>query len=459
MKIAILTTGSFIADGVGGIHTMIDNTHNWLIRNGHKSKVFNYCPKIPKRITKKTLEKPSKVNYEYTSYDMNMASQMVDEINTYDAVLFIKEAYMSGGFTFESLNALYHKIWKKITIKKIFWQQNGLPRSLDKMPYSWGMVNEADTILYFATESDYINDIVAKLPGKKERVKKFIVGMDFSQFDGINRENLDRENKIIFVGRPVSIKEPYRLLEMAPLLQEAGIKSEMHGIDNSMAGLNYVLNRENAIDHVRAKGQKEGITDVYGPYERKEAFEFLQKSLFGCSFFNYRKKKEHAAYYGDRMEYAMMEIIACGCIPVFDRHWGENCRTKEGVRYIDIPNFAIFSKFDDHEATVKEMIKVMNDKELQNKIRKTSYEVTKKENDINRVMADLLEIIENTTKDENKFKTERELVEYVTKDSELAEKFEKVMNEGYLMHMGPSSLMKGRVCSLPERTNKKLIEH
>lgn len=456
MKIAILTTGPFYADGIGGVETIISIMDKWFDKNKIESKVFNFCPSIPKRKKKDFKEI---VDYKYESFDMTLAEEKAKEIDEYDAVIFLKEAYMSGGFTFESLNTFYHKLWKKINTKKILWQHNGLPRSLNKMPYLWGMVNEADVVLFYALESDYIKNIVEALPSKKNRIHKFIVGMDFEEFDNFrNEENfLKRENKVVFLGRPVSIKEPQRLLAMAPYLQERGIASEMHGIDSSMAALNYVLTRPNCIDNVRKNGQKEGITNVYGSYERKEGLEILKNSLFGCSFFNYRKGD--SSFYGDRMEYTMQEIIACGCIPIFDRHWAENCKTVDGTRYVDIPNFAILSDPDKLEETAEEMRKVAADPELQRKYRETSYKVLKENNDINILMNRLLNVIENTTKDEDKFKSEKDLVEFVTENKEQAELFERVMNEGFLMHMAPSSLLKGKVCSLPNRTNKRLIEH
>ena len=456
MRIAILTTGPFYADGIGGVETIISTMDKWFKKNGVESKVFNFCPSIPKRKKKDFKEI---VDYKYESFDMTLAEEKVKEIDEYDAVVFVKEAYCSGGFNEINLNAFYHNLWKKINTKKIMWQHNGLSRSLNKMPYSWGMLNEADAILFYALESEYIKSMVNVLPSKKNRVHKFIVGMDFTEFDEFRKDGKDfaRENKVVFLGRPVSIKEPQRLLAMAPYLRERGIASEMHGIDSSMAALNYVLTRENCIDHVRKNGQKEGITHVYGPYERKDGLEILKHSLFGCSFFNYRKKD--ADFYGDRMEYTMQEIIACGCIPIFDRHWAENCKTIDGTRYSDIPYFAILSDPDKLEETAIEMEKVAANPELQEKYRETSYRILKENNDINILMERLLNVIETTEKDIEKFKSEKDLVEFVTGNKEQAELFERVMNEGFLMHMAPSSLLKGKVCSLPNRTNKRLIEH
>lgn len=458
MRLAILTTGPAVANGIGGIETIIGTMYKWLLKNNKEVKVFNYCPAIPKP-SKRRKEVKEIVEYEYQSFDMNMTEDIVAEMNQYDAVLFLKEAYCSGGFNSENLNVLYHNVWKKIKTKRILWQHNGLPRSLNKMPYLWGMVNEADAILFFATESRYIKEVVYALPSKLKRVHKFIVGMDFEEFDEFrhSKDFLNRENKVVYLGRPVSIKEPQRLLAMAPYLEKRGIASEMHGIDSSMAALNYVLTRPNAIDNVRKNGQKEGITNVYGPYERKDGLEILKRSLFGCSFFNYRKKDSD--YYGDRMEYTMQEIIACGCIPVFDRHWAENCRTIDGRKYSEIPYFAILSDPDNLEETAEEMKKVAENPKLQEKYRETGYKILKENNDINVLMERLLKVIEETTIDVYNFDSEKDLVEYVTGNSKLAQQFENYMNEGYLMHMAPSSLLNGKVCSLPNRTNKKLIEH
>lgn len=456
MKIAILTTGPFYANGIGGVETMITLKYNWLKRNNHEVKVFNYCPSIPKRKKKDFVEV---VKYEYESYDKTLAKELVEELDKFDAVIFEKEATVQCGFTFDMLNVLYHDVWKKISTKKFLWQHNGLAKSLNKYPYVLGFINEADGIIHLSPESEYVQEMVLKLPSKQNRSFRSTVFTDFSEFDDMEK-NQERENKIVYLGRPVSIKEPYRLLNMAPYLKARGIESEIHGADSSMAGLNYVLTRENAIDCVRKNGKTDGITKCYGPYKREDGLEILRNSMFGCNFFNYRKKG--VGTYGDRLECTMHEIICCGAIPVFDKHFAENCKTfftKE--RYIDIPHFAIWSEPTEEgfEETAKEMEMIMKDKALQQKYRENAYKILKENFDINVHMPLLLDFISNTSKDTEKFKSEKDLVEFVTGNKEQAELFERVMNEGFLMHMAPSSLLKGKVCSLPNRTNKRLIEH
>lgn len=455
-KIAMLTTGPYVANGIGGIETMITAKYNWLLKNGYEVGVFNYCPAIPKR--KKEVQEI--VTYKYKSYDWTMAAELVAEIDKFDAVIFEKEATVQCGFNFHNLNILYHEIWKKISTKKFLWQHNGLARSLNKFPYVLGFINEADGIIHLSPESEYVQDMVLKFPNKQDRCFRSTVFTDFSEFENIDRNGFERKNRLVYIGRPVSIKEPYRLLDMAPYLKEKGIDSEIHGADSSMAGLNYVLTRPNAIDCVRKNGKQDGITKCYGPYKREDGLDLLKHSLFGCNFFNYRKKG--IGTYGDRLECTMHEIICCGAIPVFDKHFAENCKTFfTKQRYIDIPNFAVWSDPtpEGFEKTSSELAEIANNPELQAKYRETGYKILKENFDINIHMPLLLEFMEKTTKDNTKFKSEREIVEYFSQSKEYGELFEKTMNEGYLMHMSPSTVCKKIVCSLPERTNRKFIEH
>jgi glycosyltransferase involved in cell wall biosynthesis len=404
---------------------------------------------------------------DFISFEKDDIGNIVKELNQYDIVMF--HSYPAKKFPNESIKAFYEDLIKNINCIKVGFMHEINKTNVDKIPFLVGIMNQMDLIYNFSQKTWFSQNISKLLPSKDlgERVCKFSMLFDFDELkkyrDKISLN--DKEKKLMYIGRWTTMKDPRRLLEMAPILynKDSNFKLELCGLERSIGAYHDIFKQDNCLDKTRKKDPDEipeNAVPVYGPYKYEEGMEKLANSLFGCSFYRLPRTPEN---YGDRMEYTQIEIIAAGSIPVFDKHWGENNYIKDGQRFIDIPYSAIYSDKEDLEGTVNKLIEVANDKELQEKYRKKSYEIAKQQFDINIVLPEILNHILEKGIDKNKFKNDDKLILNLTSDCEDNEEFLKIFNEqknkGEIVVMGIRELGRdNEVCVLGGKSGRKEVK-
>jgi hypothetical protein len=219
---------------------------------------------------------------------------------------------------------------------------------------------------------------------------KMGLGFDFESLKQYWKPVTSQKRRISYFGRFAGFKDPKRIIEMQPLLEQKGIVGEMRGIERSIGSLDLfysdLTDRKNSykpnIYEVKKNEEVAQTTDkvwIYGPYNRLEGVEELSTSMFGADFYNL-----DASAYGNNLEFAMCEIIACGVIPVFDKHWADNCTHIDGTLFAELKNFAIYSDKDDLQSSVNEMNELANDNYAREKRRESCYEIAKRhcDNDV-----------------------------------------------------------------------------
>lgn len=390
----------------------------WAKKNNIDLEIFSYDERLYNRREAHQME--------FTPFMKEDIPSLVSKLNSYDVVIF--QSYPSAKFNDESINAFYKDFVKNITSLKVGFMHELNKTNIDKVPYLMLIMNEMDLVLNFSETTWFSKELAKALPSKKvgERIKKFTMMFNFEELDSLrNKYSLeDKEKAMVYCSRWTTMKGPRRVLELEPLLTPYGIKAELKGIERSIGAKCDIFDHPNCLDMTGKEPKGDGKVPVYGPYDRQEGMEYMAKNLFVCSF--YRMPKDPNAY-GDRMEFAQIESIAVGSIPVFDTHWGENNRTKDGRRYIDIPYSAIYSDEKDLEGTAKKIAEVANSKELQEKYRETSYQIVKQEFDVNEVLPELFNYIFSIGKDEGKFKTEKELLQHLTHNDDFVEQAVQIL--------------------------------
>lgn len=412
-------------EGAGATRNGSEMQH-WCDKNGVDFKIFSYDE------SKFLREDSHKISYtKFGSGDMD---DVVRELNTYDIVMFNTYPFPRvGQVAYENF---YHKFVKKITALKVGFMHEINKVIIDKIPYIIGLMNEMDVIYTFGVDTWFSKNTSALLPSKKpnERIKKFTMWFNFELLEEYRKNvNLsDKEKKMLYLGRFVSTKDVPRVLELGAKLieKDPSFKTVIRGIDTSIGAKVSVLDHLNTINHLpkEPKVNANGCVPVYGPYVRDEGMNEMAHSLFGVSFWN--MKKRGVEEYGDRMEYTQIETIAVGTIPVFDKHWGENNRTLEGTRYIDIPYSAIYCDREKLDETADELIKIANDPELQEKYRNSSYNIAKQEFDADIVLPRMFSEMLAVGKDTDKFKSDDELLLSITNNPEFVEDAKKLVVNG-----------------------------
>lgn len=397
---------------------------------------------------------------DFISFMKDDIPAIVEELNGFDAVIF--NSYPSNKFENETIMAFYEDLVKNITTVKVGFMHELNKTNIDKVPYIVGMMNQMDLIYNFSEETWFSQTISQLLPSKKigERVKKFTMWFNFEELEENYRNKIslsDKEKKLLYIGRWTTLKDPRRVLDLAPTLLEKDktFKSELRGIERSIGAKFDIFDHPNTLDLTGKKvdPESQGYVPVYGPYVREEGMQELANSLFGASF--YRMPKAPLDY-GNRMEYTQIETIAVGTIPVFDIHWGENNKTRDGQRYIDIPYSAVYSDKENLEETAKLLVEIANNPELQEKYRETSYSIAKQEFDANTVLPEMFEYILSMGVDEEKYQTDDELILALTENKEYVEEARKLHEQGEIVVLGIRELTNNILCIIDGKKEKEI---
>jgi hypothetical protein len=253
------------------------------------------------------------------------------------------------------------------------------------------------------------------------------------------------------------MKDPKRVLDLGPALREEGIATRLIGIERSIGAKADVLDHPNAYDLTqknKALGDPNG-TPIYGPYARQYGLEQMAGSLFNCSF--YRMPKDPQGY-GWRMEYAQIEMIAVGSLPVFDLHWAQHNGIKTGEKFSDIPYSGIYSDKADLPDTVQKLKEVVSNIELQKKIRDTSYDIIRSEYDADIILEEMFRYVLDTGKDHNKFKSVDEMLFGITGSEEYVECYNELKNQGELVALGLNEVVNGILATFEGKKRNEIVK-
>ncbi|AEO93572.1 alpha-glucosyltransferase [Bacillus phage G] len=439
-------------EGAGATRNGSEMQH-WCDKNGVQFKIFSYDE------SKFTREESHKISY--TKFNKYNLKEVVDELNTYDIVMFNTYPFPKVGQ--EAYENFYHNFVKKITALKVGFMHEINKVIIDKIPYILGLMNEMDMIYTFGVDTWFSKNTSTLLPSKKpnERIKKFTMWFNFELLEEYRKtiQLDDKEKKMLYLGRFVSTKDVPRVLNLGAeiLKKDSNFKTIIRGIDTSIGAKVSVLDHPNAINYIpkEPKVNSNGCVPVYGPYVRDEGMNEMAHSLFGVSFWNMQKRGIEE--YGDRMEYTQIETIAVGTIPVFDKHWGENNRTLDGRRYIDIPYSAIYCDRENLNETVDKLIEVANNKELQEKYRNTSYNLAKQEFDASIVLPKMFNEMLAIGKDKKKFKSDDELLLAATGHPEFVKDAKELIEQGETIVFGYRELP-NKILSVTDGSKQKEIK-
>lgn len=397
---------------------------------------------------------------DFISFNEGDIPEIVRKLNTYDIVVF--NSYPSNKFNAKAIVSFYENLVKKVTTIKMGFMHELNKTNIDKIPFVVGLMNQMDVIYNFSEETWFSKTISQVLPSKVlgQRVKKFTMWFNFEELEENYRDKYrlsDKQRKITYIGRWTTMKDPRRILDLAPLLKarDPNFKCELMGIERSIGAKYDIFDHPNALDMTGKKRPENptGFVPVYGPYVRDEGMKHLAQSLFGASFYRMPKAPQD---YGDRMEYAQIEIIAVGSLPVFDRHWGEHNHTSDGTRYIDIPYSALYSDREDLNGTVELLLGVANDETLQKRYRDTSYELVKREFNADTVLPQMFEYVLSIGKDEGKYETDDDLIREITGNEEYVKEVNKLKERGEIVVMGIRELTENILSVLDGKREREI---
>lgn len=199
------------------------------------------------------------------------------------------------------------------------------------------------------------------------------------------------QDTIKFIGRSATWKGPWLLRDIHnKYLRKNGFITTIEGIEGSIQTVKELyketkperIPRDDVILKLKTEDKKnldlnlitfEKDKPVYilPPYDNEKALERMSKSLFGIELLLLEDKVLQ-----NIMEYAMMEIVAVGAIPIFRKRWGEMFKVN-GKPIIEQDCGTIFMDENNPEEAINTMKSVVwgeDMNETYSKMRRKAYD-------------------------------------------------------------------------------------
>ena len=237
-----------------------------------------------------------------------------------------------------------------------------------------------------------------------------INGLNFEKYKHYWKPFEEKEYRTIkFLGRVAAWKGPWLFREMHKrYFKNNNYISTCEGIEMSIQSLQFLytswdpvkITRDDNIlytsmDYVEKMDNNEVVFErhkpcyMLPPYNNDKAMERMSKQQFGIELLILKDR-----FLCDIMEYAMMEIIAVGTVPVFRKRWGElfKINGKPVIEYGEETG-TVFLDENNPEEAVELMNKLSDNKELYDTYRINAYNFYSKYLSNNVIYKQLLELI------------------------------------------------------------------
>ena len=270
--------------------------------------------------------------------------------------------------------------------------------NFDRIPLHIPIANQCDIIFNFSTETSYAKDISSILTDKKlgERIARMKLPFTVSDYEKYWVPFKDKRRSCIYASRWTTMKDPKRMVDMFKL--DKDFHYSIHGIERSIGAKFDIIDITNWTDKFEGYNYDSDICESFGPYEYEDGMNLISNSMFGYSGYNLPKERHN---YGDRFEYAQMEIIAVGTVPVFDKDYGENNIDEKGRRFIK-SDIAIWSDRNNLEETRDKIHELANNEMLYTNYLADGIEFLYQEADASNVIPPMLKHIETVGKQTDK---------------------------------------------------------
>jgi len=328
----------------------------------------------------------------------SFVDHMIDEANKYDlAILFsIPDIKFS-----EKCKTGFMRFLNSLNIKIIYIMVDHAMGSIRRNINVEEICEKVDMILVHSLTGVMANYV--KSLGLKTPVDYLYTSRNFDEMRDKFWKPVDQINmkSVKWIGRSAFWKKPLLFVDFsAKKLNPAGYVTTMEGLEKSMAFATMFF-----IDSSQKNGIIPGIdlsqyaspkfdeftsdnTYVLGAYVFNECMERLSKSGFGADLYTLKPER-----YGRSLEQCHNDIVACGCIPIFSKHFGENCLTLENKRWIDACPEIVWLDEDNYDEAFEKMERYRNDPVLFDETREKIYEFFKTQGDISVISKKFDEIL------------------------------------------------------------------
>ena len=390
---------------------------------------------------------------------------LVEKLNSeYDIVIL--NSYPSSKHDPAAIIAFYENLVKKIDKPVLVGMMHEIKKAnIDAIPMILPILNYCDIVYNFSEKTFFSNEFSSYFPSKNlgERTKRFKMWIDLTELKKNYRDVYslkDKDRKLMYVGRWTSMKDPRRVLDLYPIMQQKdpSFRLALHGIERSIGAKFDIIDHPNSVYDLNFKEYDWNVDGVptFGPYNYADGMELISTSLFACSFYRLPKEPHN---YGDRMEYTQIEIIGCGTIPVFDKHYGEHNFDSNGDRYIDNDYLAVWSSRDDLGETADKLISIANSPSEQKLYRDSSFNFIDREFNADNVLPEMFDYILKTGKDHNKFADDKSLMNHLFKSDNAFTDYLGILEQGKVPAVGIKQVANQSLCFFEKKARREFANY
>lgn len=280
---------------------------------------------------------------------------------------------------------------------------------------NWHRVCElCDKIVTFGMDTPFYQDLVQKKG--KDQLKKYVRAQVLYSPDKLDKFKVpfsERTRRVLYLGRFATWKDPQRLQLLLTHTnnQENKFLIEMLGVERSLAfgQFVYYTDYEKRIKNpliewkwkLNAKYEEMvppsfDYVRCWGVYEYEFGMRYLASSLFSASFYHHKLDSAFA----DHTEYAMLEMMSSGTVPLFDPNWARVCHPwRDGKRdeksFAEQSLFALFLRKDGQNTltVVQDMIELSQDEKLYTQVTESAQQLAREISDPAWIVPKLLDDI------------------------------------------------------------------
>ncbi len=237
-----------------------------------------------------------------------------------------------------------------------------------------------------------------------------INGLDFDKYKRFWKPFEEKEYRTIkFLGRVAAWKGPWLFREMhEKYFRDRGFIATLEGIEMSIQSLQFlykswdpvkIVRDDNTLwttnDYIDKMNNNEVVFErnhnayMLPPYDNEKAMGRMSRQQFGIELLLLDDR-----FLPDIMEYAMMETVAVGTVPIYRKKWGESFKIN-GKSLVDYGTETgmIFLDEENPQEAVDLVCKLSDNKDLYNQYRENAFNFCNKYLNNKVIFKQLLEII------------------------------------------------------------------
>lgn len=335
------------------------------------------------------------------------------QLNEYDLVVFYSVPSKTHP---EGCQSGFLNLVRDVDTRKVLINVDHKAQSISRNANLKAITEEMDVLMTHSLQNAFAKFLAKE--NIRTPLKKMGLGFDYDGHRAKYWKPIEEQNpaKTLWIGRSTGWKGPQLMIDFheKELLGDGWV-TVLEGLEASIGykGIMYKdkehTQRWNVVSYFRPEkehddpkwpkdGSQHGKEEpgmgayLYPPYQNAEAMERMSLSAFGSDLYHLP-----AEMYGNNIENCHAEIIACGSIPIFHKHFCDNVVHKvQGKPITSCINTGTLALDESNYAEVSAtMLKLRQDPGMRDEWREMAFEFWKQHSDGDAVVNEIIELAQS----------------------------------------------------------------